>query len=185
MDLMFLLFAAGILIIGFAVPILTLRYRNRKQNNLAKDLSTAFGMDLKPGEGKGRWTEIELTAPQDGLKLSLRPGKNGRTHVKGALGRVVATLGGPHFAGGLLVATPQVEKRFGEALATLAGGLDNPFGRTLISNIYGPEIADQIGDLQDYSADAGPDVVVLSVADPSMFFDLPALAAGVRELPWR
>lgn len=177
----------AIVVAGFLVPVLQSRRRLAELEDRLAHLAQSFGMSLKIGSSKsGQPTEITLSAPEDGLKLVLHPSRRARKGRNTALsGRVVASLPGPRFVGGLLVAMPQVDARHGEALAVLSGSTDSELGRKLASKVVGPGMGAQLGALQDFSATAGRDVTMLSVVDPSMFFDLSTLADAVRNLPWR
>lgn len=175
----------AVMLTACAFVLVTWRRNERARLARLEALAASLGMRLEVARGRlgvptGR---ITLDDPADGLRLMIGPGRS-RSRAPGRLttGPMTLTLADPRLTGALLIASPRKADRMGEAMATLAGALDNPMARRMASALKGREIGERLGELQDYSERAGPGVTLLSSVDPRGFVDLPALAGIIRAL---
>jgi len=132
----------------------------------------------------GKISEISILAPQDGLgvvfRLANRSARQGSAVMPGEM---LFTLPEPRFAGGLAVFSPERATGMGRASATLAGALDNPLARHVTAQVLGADIGNHIGELRDFPSASAPGLMILSTADPELFFDSARIADALAELP--
>lgn len=87
----------------------------------------------------------------------------------------------PTFQNGLVVVMPEMGKGIAGAAASMMGLFDNKIGRALMAKALGPEIGEHLGQLQAFDPPEGARVMVLATADPTLWFDLGAIARGIHE----
>lgn len=86
----------------------------------------------------------------------------------------------PSLPGGLVVVMPEMGKGLAGAASSMMGLFDNRIGRALVSKALGPEIGEHLGQLQDFAPPEGARVMVLASADPSLWFDIAAIAEAIH-----
>lgn len=120
-------------------------------------------------EGEGDEWQLQVTRRRSG-------GKRRSSHPGSSEFRAPS----PALPEGLVVVMPEMGKGIAGAAATMAGLFDNRIGRALISKSLGPEIGEHLGRLQDFPAPEGSRAMVLATADPSLWFDIAAIAEAIH-----
>lgn len=81
----------------------------------------------------------------------------------------------PVFRGGLVAVTLAQHPGVGSTVSNLAGMFDNAIGAKLLGMMMGESVGRYGGQLQEFSAPEGSNLMVLASTDPALFLDLAAL----------
>lgn len=176
----------GLMLLGF---VLQSRKRNAQQaagDTELHDLALARGMQFEIEDAKrGQPTQVRLTDRAQGVILRLTPA--GPDKRLGQVADAELTLHQPSFPGGLALYADQKDPQLSRAISVLAGAVNNPVGRLalgkLLGGVLGPDVLDNLGDLQPFDPADGTALLILASIDPRGWFDTQLIAQTIQDGP--
>ena len=75
--------------------------------------------------------------------------------------------------------------KLAQSASSVLGMFDNRFGQAMLSRVLGADMGEHIGALQAFPPPPDSHLTVMATADPSLWFDLPAIGRALEGWPGR
>jgi|GEM_PF-3212141 len=182
-----------IIFAGFALMLGGFILQSRKhkaaraqQNEALRSLATARGMQFETeGDTASPTTPIRLVDRANALTLRLVP--RPESSRQGPGGAVELSLQHPTFSGGLAIYAHHKNPDLARAISVLSGALNNPLARKALTKtmggVLGPDVLDNLGDLQAFEAANDAPLLILASIDPESWFNSAAIAKAIADGP--
>lgn len=189
MDIPFGLVVFG----GFGLMLIGFMLQSRKRNAQRaagdaelRDLALARGMHFEvEGAQRHQPTPLRLSDRAQGVTLRLTP--SGPDKRLGQVAAAELTLQQPNFPGGLAIYAHQKNPDLSRAISVMSGAFNNLIGRMalgkMLGNVLGPDVLDNLADLQPFDPADGTPLLVLASIDPKDWFDTQAIAETIQNGP--
>lgn len=176
----------GLMLVGFI-----LQSRNRRTQRAAGDadlreLALARGMQFEVEDTKrGQPAPFRLSDRAQGVTLRLTP--LGPDKHLGQVAAAELTLQRPDFPGGLAIFAHKKDPELSRAISVMSGAVNNPVGRLALGKMlgskFGPDVLDNLGDLQPFDPVDGKPLLILASIDPKDWFDTQIIAQAIQDGP--
>jgi len=174
-------------VVVFAVIVIMALRRKRARDAAMEALFAA--RDWSITEGRRNRRRERIVTPSDGAwrLILLGPKRNNksRTRTAASLGSTEIRFPEPAFRGGLAVFAPAPAAGMGNTAAALLGLMGSVLSREVMHRLVGEELAERVGDLEDYPAPEGTGMMILATADPAFGLDIHVAARVLTETATR